>query len=126
VRFKNSGDLLGNLMLVRQSSDHPINWVRESAIQSISVGQIDDGAFWASFSGKATYFSPGEGTAIPNFLVSVEDNGMPGDGVDKFWIEINRLPGTLPDMSMDSDAVENAVEIEEGNIFVHYYSGILE
>ena len=46
-------------------------------------------------------------------MVYVEDRNEPGDGTDRFWIEVRG------DMTMGSPAEGKAVEIQEGgDIFV--------
>jgi len=74
---------------------------------------------WATLLGKPTYIEPGWPEAIGNhrFLMSVEDRGEPGTGIDRFWLEMRDKSGAVIEvMSMRNDAPDHAVTISGGNM----------
>jgi hypothetical protein len=109
----------GNLLLIRHLADGSIYRVKSNALNGLALG--DTGSFtWASFSGKATYQEPGWPEPIGNhqFLVYVEDHGVPGAGADRFWIQVNDGDGNPVALTMDAPADANAQTLEGGNIVV--------
>ena len=117
----------GSLLLISHLPDGTIYRVKSNALYGLALGESSDPPFgWASFSGKCTYLEPGWLEPIGNheFIVYVEDRSEPDAGVDRFWIEVIDKSGNGVDaMSMDSEGIDNAVELEGGNIVVPHGGG---
>ncbi len=119
---KNGGNVKGKLLLIRHLPDGTIYRVKSNALYGMALGVAEDvdGLFgWASFSGKSTYMEPGWLEPVGNheFVVYLEDHDEPGNGHDRFWVEIHDKDGSLiPHMSMDREAVDNTVELGGGNV----------
>jgi hypothetical protein len=116
---KKGGNVKGNLVLIRHLADGSKYRIKSNALTGLALG--DTGVFtWASFSGKTTYQEPGWIEPIGNytFLVYVEDQGEPGAGADRFWIEVRDKAGDLTPLSIPREAVDNAVLLGGGNIVV--------
>jgi hypothetical protein len=114
----------GSLLLIRHLPGGSIFRVKSNAIDGLALG--DEGSFgWATFSGKSTYLEPGWPEPVGNhtFVVYVEDHGEPGASTDRFWIEVEDKDGNAVTLSMDPDAVDNAVLLEGGNIVVPHSTG---
>jgi hypothetical protein len=109
----------GNLLLIRHLPDGTIYRVKSNAINGLALGEESDYG-WATFSGKATYLEPGWPEPVGNhtFFVYVEDNGEPGGGTDRLWIEIQDQQDDPVALSMDLVAVDNAETLEGGNVIV--------
>jgi PKD repeat protein len=122
---KNLKNVKGSLLLIRHLADGTKYRVKSNALDGLSIG--DAGLFgWASFSGKNTYLEPGMSEPVGNhtFLAYVEDHDEPGNGIDKFWIEVRDKDGlVIPDLSMARPGSAHAEEIQAGNIVVPH-SGI--
>ena len=118
---KKATNVKGSLLVIRHLPDGSIYRLKSNALNSLSIGDGNGGTFgWASFAGKATYLEPGWPEPVGNhtFLVYVEDHGQPGAGADAFWIEVQDRSGDPTGLSMDRQAVDNAVLLEGGNIVV--------
>ncbi len=110
----------GSLLLIRHVADGSIYRVKSNALYGLALGE-GDGFGWASFSGKSTYLDPTMPDPEGNhdFVVYVEDRNEPGDGVDRFWIEMHdKDNAVIPALSMDRGAADHAVPIEGGNLVV--------
>jgi hypothetical protein len=112
----------GSLLLIRHVPGGSIYRVKSNALYGLALGEDPSVPLgWASFSGKSTYSEPGwpEPEGNYEFLVYVEDRNEPGSSVDRFWIEVKDKDGqVIPVMSMDHEAMDNAVELGGGNIVV--------
>ena len=54
-----------------------------------------------------------------DFIVYVEDWNEPGDGIDRFWIEMrDKQDNVIPVASMMRDAVDHTVPLAGGNVVV--------
>jgi hypothetical protein len=114
----------GSLLLIRHLSDGTKYRVKSNALDGLALG--DYGSFgWATFSGKSTYLEPGWPEPVGNhhFVAYVEDHGEPGAGADRFWLEVADKDGNTVTLSMDREAVANAVLLEGGNIVVPHGGG---
>jgi VCBS repeat-containing protein len=114
----------GSLLLIRHLSDGTKYRVKSNALDGLALG--DYGSFgWATFSGKSTYLEPGWPEPVGNhhFVAYVEDHGEPGAGADRFWLEVADKDGNTVTLSMDREAVANAVFLEGGNIVVPHGGG---
>jgi hypothetical protein len=114
----------GSLLLIHHLSDGTKYRVKSNALEGLALG--DEGTFgWATFSGKTTYLEPGwlEPLGNHHFVAYVEDHGEPGAGADRFWIEVQDKDGNAVTLSMDREAVANAVLLEGGNIVVPHGGG---
>jgi hypothetical protein len=108
----------GSLLLIRHTAEGNYR-VKSNALDGLALGNA--GAFtWASFSGKTTYLEPGWLEPIGNyvFLVYVEDHGVPGADVDRFWIEVQDKDRNAATLSMPREAVDHAEVLGGGNIVV--------
>ena len=121
MKYNKKGERVkGNLLLIRHLADGSIFRIKSNALYGLALGKGDD-IGWASFSGKTTYLEPGWVEPIGNheFLVYVEDRDQSGSSLDKFWIEMHDKDGKLiPIISIDRDAIDQAIEIQGGNIIV--------
>ncbi len=120
---KKGQQVKGNLLLIRHLEDGTIYRVKSNALYGLALGDAGDFG-WASFNGKSTYLEPGWDEPIGNyeFLVYVEDHDSTDS--DRFWIEIHDKDGNLITiMSINREAVDNAVEIGGGNIVVPHTPG---
>jgi len=120
-------DVRGNLLLIRHMPDGSMYRVKSSAINGLALGEDPSVPYaWATFSGESTYLEPGwpEPAGDYEFLVYVEDNDEPGAGVDRFWIELKDAERVVvPVMSLDHEAIDNAVGLEGGDISVPHLTG---
>ena len=110
----------GSFLLIRHLEDGTKYRVKSNALYGLALGE-SEGMGWASFSGKATYLQPDWDDPKGNheFVVYVEDQGEPGAGVDRVWLETHDKDGdVIPALSMGRDAVDNAETISGGNIVV--------
>ena len=119
---KKATNVKGNLLVIRHLDDGSIYRIKSNSIFGLAIGE-DPGVpmGWASFAGKATYLEPGwpEPEGNHEFRVYVEDNDNPGSGVDRFWLQVlDKDDNVIAAMSMDTTAVDNAVDIGGGNIVV--------
>jgi hypothetical protein len=116
---KKATNVQGSLVVIRRTADGQRYRLKSNAISGLALGETDSGG-WASFVGKATYLEPGMAEAEGNhqFVVYVEDNGEPGVATDRFWIEVLDKSGTQTALSLDRDAIDNAIELDGGNIVV--------
>jgi hypothetical protein len=115
----------GSLLLIRHLPDGTIYRVKSNALDGLSLGAGNgDGTYgWASFTGKATYKEPSWPEPIGNheFIAYVEDHNEPGNGTDRFWLEVRDKDGlVIPSMSMSPAGQpagdDDAVDINGGNI----------
>jgi uncharacterized repeat protein (TIGR01451 family) len=119
---KRGGNLKGNLLIIRHLSNGGIYCIKSNALDGLAIGQdrsIPMG--WATFTGKATYLEPGWSVPIGNysFTIYVEDRNQPGVGTDRIWIQIRDKDRVIvPAISISEPAVNNAVNIQGGNIVV--------
>jgi hypothetical protein len=116
---KKATKVQGSLLLIRHTAEGNYR-VKSNALYGLSLGEAGEPAYgWASFSGKCTYQDKGWDEPIGNheFLVYVEDRGVPGKGVDRFWIEV-RDGDVIEIMSMGRDASQHAATLHNGNIVV--------
>jgi hypothetical protein len=119
---KRQSNMQGSLLLIKHLPDGTIYRVKSNALYGLSLGASRNSAGpfgWASFSGKATYLEPDWLMPIGNYEFTVygEDRNEPGNGCDRFWIEIKDQDRTIDgDMSMSRPAKDNAVELQGGNI----------
>ncbi len=116
----------GDLLLISHLPDGTIYKLKSDDLYALSVGEGYDGNgepfTWASFSGNATYLEPGwaEPEEDYEFIVYVEDRNEPGQGIDRFWIEVRDRNGNIVSgISMNSPAPDNTQELQGGNIVVH-------
>jgi hypothetical protein len=117
----------GSLLLIRHLADGTLFRVKSNAMYGLALGdQTEPDPFgWATFSGKCTYLEPGWLEPLGNytFTAYVEDRGEPGNGFDRFWIEVwDRDNIVEPDLSMVDPAIINAETIQGGNIVVPHAS----
>jgi hypothetical protein len=115
---KNGKNIKGRLMLIRQLADGSFFSIKSNALDGLALGK--EGSFtWATFSGKTTYTSPGNGTlGNYNFIAYVEDHG---DADDRFWLQVKDKDGVVVlTLSMDDPAADSSVFIDAntGNITV--------
>ena len=134
---KKGQNVQGSLLMIRHLSDgtildgticggdpiyNTIYRVKSNALNGLALGESsnDDGQDfgWASFGGKSTYLGPcmPEPKGSNEFIVYVEDQNEPGNGIDRFWIRIKDKYGDL--LSLGDLAIDNARKIERGNIVV--------
>jgi hypothetical protein len=121
---KKGKNVKGNLLIIRHMDSGSLYRLKSNALYGLALG--DTGEFtWASFSGKATYLEPGWPEAIGNhqFVVYAEDNGEPGSGSDRFWIEVQAKDGTIMGLSIPRQAIDNAIILRGGNIIVPHGGG---
>ena len=108
------------MLLIRRTEGDEKYRIKSNAIDGLALGEDANVPLgWASFSGKNTYLEPGWEEAEGNhgFTAYVEDRDEPGNGIDRIWIETRNKQGdTLPQNSMAEPAVDNAVEIQGGDI----------
>jgi hypothetical protein len=117
---KKGTNVKGSLLLIRHTAEGNYR-VKSNALYGLALGESGDPAFgWASFSGKTTYLEPGWSEPVGNyvFLVYVEDHGVPGAGVDRFWIEVLDKQRNAATLSMARDAFDHAEGLDGGNIVV--------
>jgi VCBS repeat-containing protein len=117
---KKGTNVQGSLLLIRHLENGLIYRVKSNALDGLALGN-SPGVGWASFYGKSTYLDPDWTEPAGNyaFIVYVEDNNEPGNGVDKFWIQVKDQDRKLvSDMSMLPEATAQAVLIQGGNIVV--------
>jgi hypothetical protein len=117
-------NIKGSLLVIRHLPDGTRYRLKSNALDGLALGSTD--VFdWASFNGKATYQEPNWPEPMGNhrFLVYVEDRDQPGAGADRFWLEVTDRSGNLTTLSMDRQAVSNAVTIQGGNIIVPHQTG---
>jgi hypothetical protein len=123
---KNGRNVKGNLLIIRHMADGSIYRFKSNALGGLAVGESADPAFgWASFSGKGTYKEPTWVDSIGNhtFTAYVEDRDEPGKGADRFWIEVRDKSNlVMSGLSIEPQAVDNAVTIDGGNIVVPHTS----
>jgi hypothetical protein len=121
---KRGRNVKGSLLLIRHLENGTIYQVKSNALYGLSLGVdvVESETFgWGSFSGKASYFEPGWFEAVGNyeFLVYIEDRNEPGNGVDRFWIEVkDKARNVVPVMSMPREATEHAEDLHDGEVFV--------
>jgi hypothetical protein len=119
---KKATKVQGNLLLIRHLSDGSIFRVKSNALFGLAVGEVRKPPpyGWATFNGKATYLEPGwsEPKGSHEFVVYIEDRDDPGEGTDRFWIEVMDKQGEPVPLSISRDAQTNAEEIGGGNIVV--------
>jgi hypothetical protein len=119
---KKATNVKGNLLVIRHLEDGSIYRLKSNSLYGLAIGEdpnIPRG--WASFVGKATYLEPGwpEPEGNHEFRIYVEDNDNPGSGVDRFWLQVlDKDDNVIAAMSMDTTAVDKAVEIGGGSIVV--------
>jgi hypothetical protein len=122
---RNGNGLRGSLMLMRHLPDGTKYRIRSNALYGLALGNA--GAFdWASFNGRATYQEPSSHEPIGNheFLIYVEDRGLPGAGADRVWIQLLDRSGQLiAAISMADDPQLSSVTIGAGNILVPHQNG---
>jgi len=123
---KKHTNLKGSLLLIRHiegSTTGEKYRIKSNALEGLAIGSDPDFG-WAAFSGKNTYRAPGEDNEGNNeFTVYVEDHGVPGKGVDQFWIQArDKQDNIRPEMSMPEPGAGNTETIEGGNIFVPHTS----
>jgi hypothetical protein len=118
----------GSLLVIRHLEGAPEGedkWrLKSNALEGLSLG--DGGGFgWAALSGKGTFKAPGaDAEGNHSFTVYAEDAGDPGAGFDRFWIQTrDKTNATIPDLSLDAPAVDEAAMIEGGNIFAPHGGG---
>ena len=124
---KKRTNLQGSLLMIRhvEGSTTGEKWrIKSNALEGLAIGSGADFG-WASFSGKATYRSPTEDNEGNNeFTVYVEDHGVPGKGVDQFWVQTrDKQDDVRPELSMPEPGAGNTETIEGGNIFVPHSGG---
>jgi len=109
---KKGSNVKGSLFLVRHVADGGTYRVKSNALYGLAV--VDK---TASFSGKSTYQEPSWSEPVGNyeFVVYVEDNGEPGTGRDRFWIDVSDDSDHL---SLGPDAQDSWVLLDGGNIVV--------
>ena len=125
---KKGNKVKGSLLLIRHSTPgtYGNNYrIKSNALFGLSLRTGENlGEFgWASFSGKCTYREPDvQGTAADyQFVVYVEDHGVPGAGTDRFWLEVRDAHGDLVmDLRISSPTVDSAEVLEQGNIVVSH------
>jgi hypothetical protein len=123
---KKRTNLQGSLLLIRHVEGSVTGEkyrVKSNALHGLAIGSDPDFG-WAVFDGKATYRAPGvENEGNNEFTVYVEDHGVPGKGVDQFWIQTrDQQDDVRIDLSMPEPGAGNTETIEGGNIFVPHTS----
>jgi VCBS repeat-containing protein len=126
---KKGTNIQGSLLLIRHLPDGSIYRVKSNALYGLALGESGSGDEifgWASFGGKSTYLEPDWPEPVGNheFLAYVEDRNEPGTGIDRFWIQVRDKDGVaIEAMSMAEPAVDNATEINGGNVVVPHGGG---
>jgi hypothetical protein len=105
----------GKLLLMRYTENGGAYRLESSALSAPAIGS--DGAApmgWASFDGSGTYVEPGQPLPAVDraFSVYVEDRDQPGDGVDRFWVNVGGGMGLPP------TPADNAASLGGGDIIV--------
>ncbi len=137
--------LRGSLLLFRYEADGTIHRLMSNTLNGMALGiEHDVPMGWASITGKGSFVQRGpvnvQGSG--SFVLYVEDYGEPGNGQDRFWLQVSAesapppprrtveppethqaapavATGVLwPSLSMEAPATTYAVPIEEGNIAV--------
>jgi hypothetical protein len=113
----------GSLLVIRHAEDG-LYRLKSNQVVGLALGWAD-GFGWASFSGKATYKEPTWEDAVGNyeFIAYVEDHDTSGIGADRFWVTASRDGELAAGLSIDPSAVDNAVELDGGNIVVPHQGG---
>jgi hypothetical protein len=116
---KKMSNIQGGLLLICHFDDDSIYRMKSNALDGLALGD-EGGVGWATFSGKATYQEPTmDYGGNHHFFVYVEDGNDPGEGPDRFWINLDPKDDTYsPVFNMALPAVDNAVVIDGGNIQV--------
>ena len=114
---KKATNVKGSVLIIKHTDEGTYR-IKSNALDTggLAIGSIDDYG-WASFSGKCTYAEPDWSEPVGNvrFVVYVEDRNDPGTGTDRIWLEVD-YEGTS--LSMNKPSVDNAVDIDGGNIYV--------
>jgi len=120
------GRVQGYLMAIRSLSDGSSCRMKSNVFDG-AVGKGASGSTpfgWATMAGKATYIGSGWGSALGNytFTAYAEDrsnSGRVASSPDRFWIEVKDKDGVVVGlMSMDRNAVANAVALTSGEVVV--------
>ena len=124
---KKGTNIQGSLLLIRHMPDGTIYRLKSNALYGLALGEDPNIPMgWASFSGKATFLEPGWLEPVGNyeFIVYVEDQNEPGDGIDRVWTQIKDKDGlVVENMSIPAPAQDNAIDIQGGNIVVPHSTG---
>jgi hypothetical protein len=98
MKYNNKAtNIQGSLLLIRHLADDTIYRVKSNALYGLALGEGKKAPMgWAPFSGKSTYQEPGWPRPEGNheFLAYVEDRNEPGNGTDRFWIEVRARTAT--------------------------------
>jgi uncharacterized repeat protein (TIGR01451 family) len=119
----------GGLLAIRHLPDGSIARLKSNSMDGLAVGEDRDifsnNYGWATFSGKATFQAIGWPEPIGNheFVAYVEDNGEPGAGADRFWVEVRKDGVVNDDLSLPEPATINAETLEGGNFVVPHSPG---
>lgn len=112
-------NIQGGIIMIHHLEDGTILRVKSNSLGGLSLGSDSNVPMgWASFTGKANNnIVDGNYT----FTVYVEDRNEPGTGTDRFWVHFKEA--ALESVSLPNTAIDNAVNLNGGNIVVPHSSG---
>ncbi|WP_244881584.1 beta strand repeat-containing protein [Dehalogenimonas alkenigignens] len=122
MKYNNKGQQVqGSLLLIRHMPDGSIYRIKSNALYGLALNTVTG---VATFSGKCTYLYP---NPIPGadpinvggqeFMIYVDDNNDPGDGIDRIWFTVLGQSFSLDNGNNLAD-VSEIQPIVSGNIVV--------
>ncbi|QNT77021.1 tandem-95 repeat protein [Dehalogenimonas etheniformans] len=121
MKYNNKGQQVqGSLLIIAHLPDGSIYRIKSNALNGLALNNLTG---IATFSGKCTYLYP---NPIPGgdpinvggqeFMIYIDDNNNPGDGIDQFWFNVLGQPFSL-DTDNDNQAdSQEILPITGGNI----------
>ncbi|XUX00031.1 MAG: InlB B-repeat-containing protein [Dehalogenimonas sp.] len=117
MKYNNKGQQVqGSLIIIAHLPDGSIYRIKSNALYGLALNNLTG---IATFSGKCTYLYP---NPIPGgdpinvggqeFMIYIDDNNNPGDGIDQFWFNMLGQPFSLDG---DTDNQADSVEIQPIN-----------
>jgi len=121
MKYNKKGvNVQGSMVIIRHMPNGDIYRIKSNALYGLALN-IETGI--ASFSGKCTYFYPVEGSDPVNvggqeFMVWVQDNNDPGDGIDQIWFTVLGQTFSLDSNENNKADIVERQYIDGGNIVV--------